>query len=660
MSSAAAGRVNTHNERDKLREIVVGMETTEIPSRLAAIEHYLEADSTDRAKRFREFRLELAGLKAGGDAYSANEYARRAVSPLLDYTSLAVLSKFRSDVPQSDVLRVAVLGGPTTTQLVQYIDVFLWGERIPAKLYQCDFGLFRQEILLDGSGLDEFAPHIVFLAVDAHDISQFPGPDASDAQVEDLIQRESDSWTGLWETARRKWNCIVIQNTFASAGYPALGSFAARVRSSAESFVGAANQRLASTAPTHVVIHDIRLLVNDVGGRQWYDPRFHLEAKMPCAPECLVPYAHSVVALIRAIRGKSKKVLVLDLDNTLWGGIVGDVGVDGIQLGQGSAEGEAFLAFQSYAKSLCDRGILLAVCSKNDDGRAREPFEKRRDMLICLDHISCFRANWGDKPSNLKAIAASLNLGLDSFVFVDDNPAERALVRRVLPEVSVPDMPEDPAGYPHAVSLHHYFETVSCTAEDIQRSRYYRDNALRTEMAHGTDLDSFLKSLDMVALCQPVGPINIQRVTQLLNKSNQFNLTTRRYTQAQVEAIAASPDWTTLTLSLRDRCGDNGLISILFFERDCAVLRIDTWLMSCRVLQRGVESFALAKAVATAKAMGCGVLEGRYIPSGKNEMVRDHYPRLGFESVGTEADASVFRLAVAGWTAAHSHIREES
>jgi len=262
---------------------------------------------------------------------------------------------------------------------------------------------------------------------------------------------------------------------------------------------------------------------------------------MPCGPGCLVTYAHSVVSLLRAVRGQSKKVFVLDLDNTLWGGEVGELGPGGIRIGQGSGEGEAFLAFQQYLKEIKERGVLLAVCSKNDAEKAREPFEKRSDMILKLSDISCFVANWENKPANIVAIARQLNLKLESFVMIDDRSAERAMVRRLLPEVAVPDLPEDPAGYIQSVALHRYAETVSFTREDVSRSRYYAENARRTEMLdRSSDIDSFLASLQMQMSVQPVNQLNLERATQLINKSNQFNLTTRRYTQAQIQEMGES------------------------------------------------------------------------------------------------------------------------
>jgi FkbH-like protein len=318
-----------------------------------------------------------------------------------------------------------------------------------------------------------------------------------------------------------------------------------------------------------------------------------------------------------------------------------------VRLGQGSGEGEAFLAFQRYAKELQQRGVILAVCSKNDDEKAREPFEKREDMILKLSDISCFVANWDNKADNIRAIADRLDLKADSFVFADDNPAERALVRRLAPEVAVPDMPEDPAGYVQALAAHRYFETVSFTREDSARSRYYTENAQRREMAaRSSDISSFLASLSMRMTVAPISELNIERATQLVNKSNQFNLTTRRYTLAQVREMAEGPEWRTLTFSLRDSLGDNGLISVLLLQKRGQALVVDTWVMSCRVLKRGVEFFTRNEIVALARQEGCSQILGTYIPTAKNGMVQNHFPELGFAAVGSDGEQTFWSLAI--------------
>jgi FkbH-like protein len=289
---------------------------------------------------------------------------------------------------------------------------------------------------------------------------------------------------------------------------------------------------------------------------------------------------------------------------------------------------------------------VLAVCSKNDEQVARQPFLLRDDMILRLEHISCFIANWTNKADNLREIAGRLELGLDSFVFVDDNPAERAVVRRFLPEVAVPDMPEDPAGYIPALAKHRFFETISWTSEDASRAKYYSQNAERVQMASRfQDLGSFLESLVMRAKVEPVNRLNIERVAQLVNKSNQFNLTTRRRTLAQIEELAGNPNWITLTISLADRLGDNGLISVIFLRKSGKRVEIDTWLMSCRVLQRTVEQLALNEIVTLCGEHGCSTVTGVYIPTQRNGMVRDHYASLGFEPAGAEGEVTYWTLS---------------
>jgi FkbH-like protein len=609
---------------------------------------YLQADASGRARLFPQFikALEAQARTPG----AARSWAAQAVSPDLDYSSLRRLRKFLAPEPNAAdkvCVRVAVLGGPTTTQLVELIGVFLAGANIPVQVFEGDYGLYRQEILTPGSDLDRFAPQIILLATGAREISRFPAQHATPTEIEALAEAELDGWARLWDAAGKAWGATVIQNNFECEPWGIFGHYAARHPASRVHYTDRLNRLFSERAPANVVLHDLRALAAEAGAGQWFDPRFYLEAKMPCGPEALVGYAHSVMALIRAAVGRSKKVLVLDLDNTLWGGVVGDVGPGGIQVGQGTGEGEAFAAFQAHAKGLQERGIVLAVCSKNDEANAREPFQTRPDMVLKLEDFACFLANWKDKAENLRTIAASLDLGIDSLVFVDDNPAERALVRRLVPDVATPDMPEDPAGFIQALAKHRYFEAVSYTAEDSQRSAYYVQNARRAELAsRSEDLAAFLASLEMVARIEPVGRLNLERVAQLVNKSNQFNLTTRRYTAAEIERLSADENWRTLTISLRDNVGDNGLISVLLMRRTGMTLTIDTWLMSCRVLQRGVEQLALSLAIRQARELGCDRLTGVYVPTAKNGMVKEHYARLGFTRAGNEGETTFWDFLI--------------
>jgi FkbH-like protein len=624
------------------------------------LQSYLQLDAPRRKSSFAQFHGTLKKLHKSGEADSATRWAARAVSPLLDYSSLMALGRFVSagsgGAQPKAAKRFAILGGPTTLQLRQLIEVFLAGEGIAVEVYEADYGLFRQEILSDGSGLDEFGPEIIFLATDARDVRNFPPIGANESTVARLADAEINAWEQLWERARSRWNASLIQNNFALPPHSIFGHFASRHPASREHYLARLNHLLAENAPGSVILHDLNSLAAEAGASSWFDSRFYYEFKMPCGPDCLPTYAYSVTVLLRAHLGRSKKVLALDLDNTLWGGVVGDLGAGGIKLGQGSGEGEAFLAFQQFAKDLAQRGIILAVCSKNDADKAREPFEKRADMVLRLSDISAFVANWENKADNLRTIANRLALNLDSFVFVDDNPAERALVRRFVPEVAVPDLPEDPAGYIAAVSRHRYFELTSFTQEDRSRSQFYAENARRDALkSEATDLATFLRSLAMNMLVEPVTELNIERATQLINKSNQFNLTTRRYSLAEIRETSKSPEWRTRTFSLRDQLGDNGLISVILLSRRGNDLVIDTWVMSCRVLQRGVEQFIRNELVDLCRAENCDHLIGSFIPTAKNGMVGDLYGRLGFSQSGSDGETTLWQLSVGNGVAPLPH-----
>ncbi len=347
---------------------------------------YLQLDAPARRPRFADFVGALKAVSQQEDPETARGWAARAVSPLLDYSSLMKLRRYvngpNAGTNAGRVVRLAILGGPTTIQLRQLIELFLANEGIAAEMYEAEYGLFRQEILTPGSGLDQFGPEIVFVATGARDLTRVPPLEADAAAVEQFAETELSDWLQLWETARSRWNATLIQNNFDIPFDRILGHYTLRHPAARENYLARLNRQLADAAPAFVVMHDLNALAAEAGAAGWFDPRFYHEFKMPCGAECLPVYAHSVVSLLRAMLGRSKKVLALDLDNTLWGGVVGDLGPGGIKFGQGSGEGEAFLAFQRYAKDLSLRGIVLAVCSKNDPEKAREPFEKRADMVL--------------------------------------------------------------------------------------------------------------------------------------------------------------------------------------------------------------------------------------------------------------------------------------
>lgn len=402
------------------------------------------------------------------------------------------------------------------------------------------------------------------------------------------------------------------------------------------------NRRLAEHAiASGDLLLDTAALAETVGLGRWHNPTQWNVAKIPFDARFGPLYADHVGRLVGAVRGKSKRALVLDLDNTLWGGVIGDDGLDGILLGQGDATGEAHLDVQSAALSLKSRGVVLAVSSKNDEAVARKAFTDHSEMLLREKDIALFQANWSDKATNIKAIADEMALGLESFAFLDDNSFERTLVRSKLPDVAIPELPGDPAYFARTLFAAGYFEAVAFSDDDRKRADFYRENAVRAALkVNAGDITSYLLSLRMTADFRPFDRQGLSRIAQLINKSNQFNLTTRRYTEPEVEALIDDQDALTIQVRLVDDLGDNGMISVIICRRHGKRWLIDTWLMSCRVLGRRVEEAVLNEIAHHAREFGITEIEGVYIPTARNQMVAEHYDKLGFRHVDTDASGS--------------------
>ncbi len=605
----------------------------------AVLETFLAASGTDQRDLFKALVAKIREATDAGQFDQAATALRRAIFPATDYTSAQTLMRLRQKLQgmtaAAPKIKLAVLGSFTTKQLVSLIDLHLFAMGVEVEIYEGDYGVFRQEIFDSGSGLHEFAPQILFLATTWRDLAHRPAFDGEQAEISRLIKAEQSDWSGLWCAANKNLGCQIIQNNFTIPAWRSFANHELRHPGSLGRYLTLMNQSMTEAAQPFVTIHDVDHLASVWGRWRWDDPRFFHQAKLPCDPECLVDYAHSVASIVAAQSGLAKKCLVLDLDNTLWGGVVGDDGLGGIRLGQGHPEGEAFLDFQKYVKSLRQRGVLLAVCSKNRQETALEVFEKHPEMALRREDISCFVANWENKADNLRTIARTLNIGLDALVFVDDNPAERAIARQLVPEVAVPELPDDVTSYTRILEQHRYFQVLSVGAEDLRRTEYYRADAMRREVqVSAGDLESYLQSLEMVAQIGPITSLSLERSAQLIQRSNQFNLTTRRRSTAELSALLEDKTWITCTVSLADRFGDNGLISVLLARANGEMLEIDTWLMSCRVLKRGVEQFLLNHLCSLARDRGLKTIRGDYIPTPKNDLVRDHYRSLGFAKVG--------------------------
>jgi FkbH-like protein len=411
------------------------------------------------------------------------------------------------------------------------------------------------------------------------------------------------------------------------------------------------NRRLAQHAQQQfLLLLDVNALAGLVGTGQWSAGRYWYAAKYPFATSMIPLYADHVMRILAAQMGRSRRVLVMDLDNTMWGGIVGDDGIEGLALGSGSPLGDVYSALQRMALSLKERGIILCVSSKNDEAIALDAFRNHPEMILKEDDIVAFRVNWDDKAANIKAIADAIDLGLDSFVFLDDNPAERKRVREALPSVAVPELPDDPSDWLAVFQAAGYFEQASFSKEDRLRAGFYKANALRAaQMERIGDHDDYLRSLAMTLSIAPFDSTGRKRIVQLIAKSNQFNLTTRRYSEAEIAAMQSNPAVFAIEARLQDIFGDNGMISVVICRQTGPSWEIDTWIMSCRVLGRRVEESLLQYLVEQARFRGITEIIGRYIPTAKNGLVRDHFSRLDFIQTGSQNGETTWRLAVSSY-----------
>ncbi len=578
------------------------------------------------------------GVASGGDLRSLSGLALNLNQMTRLHKAMARIEDFSPLSP----LRLATLSNGTTDFMTSAIAVSALRHGIAVDLVDVPFGMVAQQAFDANSKLYQGKPDVVLLALDHRELPLGKNADEALAHVEAICQAISETCGAL----------IIVQ-TLAAVPEPLFGNFDSLYGPSPRARIESFNAGLLQMVEQgSQVLLDVAVIAATAGLDKWHDPVQWYLAKLPFAQTCLPLYADYVGRLLGAVKGKSRRCLILDLDNTIWGGVIGDDGLDGIVLGQGDPAGEAFLAVQRMALTLRDRGIMLAVCSKNTDEIARQPFREHPEMLLKEEHITVFQANWEDKASNIEAIAAELNLGLDSLVFLDDNPAERAQVRAALPDVAVPEIPGDPAFYPRILAAAGYFDAISFSSEDGDRVAQYQANAKRLEVkSKSRDLGDYLGSLDMVLTVKPFDDIARPRITQLVNKSNQFNLTTRRYTEQQIADFEADEKTRTFQARLEDSFGDNGIICIVICQVRDEVWEIDTWLMSCRVLGRRVEEALLNTIALAAKTEGARFLNGLYIPTPRNELIKDHYQKLGFEFLEQQDDgAFLWRLDLALFT----------
>lgn len=573
----------------------------------------------------------------------------------ITFQQLKKLSK--TDASALPQYSLAVLGDCATQHLATALRGYGVSVGIRLNVFDADYDQIDAQVMAPDSELYRFAPQGVLLQMCTEKLQEAfydRPPEARASFAEDTYARIRQIWSRIGS----RIPATVLQCNFPLIDDGVFGQFGNKTEQSFLFQQRKLNYLLMQGCQEakNTFLIDLDALQTALGRSTFADPKLYYVAKMPISLAALPAAAKLVVDVVRSLQGTVKKCLVLDLDNTLWGGVIGDDGLSGIQIGE-LGTGHAFSDFQKWLKELKNRGILLTVCSKNNEDTAKEPFEKHPEMVLRLEDFSMFVANWEDKARNIRTIQQSLNIGMDSMVFLDDNPFERELVRTMIPEITVPELPEDPALYLQYLRGLDLFETASYSREDAGRTEQYREKAQRAAFeASFQSYDDYLEALQMRASAAAFDPFHYPRIAQLTQRSNQFNLRTVRYTEAEIEALAQDDSRIGLYFTLKDKFGDHGLISVVVLEKQPEdTLFISEWLMSCRVLKRGMEEFIVDKILSVAAQQGFRRVVGEYIPTPKNAMVKDLYEQLGFARL----ENGRFQAEVSGFPYHKTFIAEE-
>ncbi len=537
--------------------------------------------------------------------------------------------------------RIAILGGSTTSDIKLILELFLLNYGIRPEFYESEYNQYYQDAVFGNPELDEFKPDLVFVHTTSRNITDFPKITDTPEQIDALVEETMGRFGQIWSSLAERYKCTVIQNNFEQPYFRLLGNCDFSNIHGRLNFINRLNGRFCQYAQTHenFFINDINYVSAVYGIKKWADPGDWYRYKYALSVSAIPDFAFNLAHIIKAVYGRNKKAFALDMDNTLWGGIVGDDGPENIRIGHEDAESELFTEFQQYIKAHKDLGILLTVASKNDEENALAGLA-RPDSTLKQDDFIIIKANWENKDRNIANIASELNIGSDSFVFVDDNPVERALVENQIPGISVPQVGA-PETYIDVLDSNGFFEVTGISEEDLKRGGMYKANMERAKAsASFENYDDYLKSLDMKAEIKPFAPVYMARIAELTNKSNQFNLTTKRCSQADIENFASDPDYITLYGRLEDRFGDNGVVAVTFGHAEGDTFHIDLWLMSCRVLKRGMEFAMMDELIAQAKSRNITKIKGYYYPTAKNKMVRDFYALQGFTKTSEDEEGN--------------------
>jgi FkbH-like protein len=526
---------------------------------------------------------------------------------------------------------IAILGGSTTSEVKNILELFLLKNGIEPSFYESDYNKYYEDAVFGGSELNRFNPDVVYIHTTSVNIHCYPKITDDIENSNKLIDIEKEKYKLIWSSLS-KYNCTIIQNNFDFPNDRSLGNLDCYSTNGKTYFINQLNLWFSkkSIEIKNLHINDINYLSSYIGLQKWFSQSLWCQAKYAISMECIPELAFNISKIINSLFGKNKKCLILDLDNTCWGGIIGDEGINGICIGVETPVSEAHYLFQKYIKELKDRGVILAVCSKNDFENAKKGFD-HPDSILKFDDFVSFRANWSDKPKNILEIAKEINIDLNSMVFIDDSPVERDAVLFQIPDVSVPDIGSDISDFIKYIDRSGYFEPTTLSGDDIKRNNYYKENNIRlAEHVLFKSYDDFLESLNIILEVRVFSRIYLDRITQLINKTNQFNLTTKRLAFGEVEDIYSSDKYIKIYGKLKDKFGDNGLISVIICKLNVNYCHINLWLMSCRVLKRGVEFAMFDELVRKCLKFNVVKIVGYYYKSDKNTMVSSLYKKLGF------------------------------
>ena len=553
--------------------------------------------------------------------------------------------------------KIAILGGSTTNGIADQLELFLLWQGIKPTFYQSEYNQYWQDAMF-GRELREFKPDFIFIHTSNRNIARYPDMSMKSGDVDLLLKSQTEHFTAMWDKLREDIGCPIIQNNMEMPYWRLLGNKDCADIHGRVSFVTRINQGFYEYAQSHdnFFIHDINYLSASLGLEQWSNPLYWNMYKYALAVPLIPEFAFSLSKIFASLLGRNKKVLALDLDNTLWGGVVGDDGAEGIVVGQEVPMGQAYCEFQEYLKAQKQLGVLLTVCSKNDEENAIAGLNHPDGVLRPRD-FTLIKANWEPKSLNIEQTAKELNLLPESIVFVDDNPAEREIVKGTLP-CEAPPM-ESIEGYIRTLDKGGYFEVTNFSEDDLKRGEMYKQNAERAKMQSAfADYGEYLDSLEMKAEIADFSPINLARITQLTNKSNQFNLTTKRFTPAEMEQVYKSADYIRLCGRLEDKFGDNGIVSVVIGKKDGVALDIELWLMSCRVLKRDMELAMLDTLAEEAARQGIEVLRGHYYPTAKNNMVKNLYGDFSFDKISEDNEGNtLWEYNIRGYQKKNRHIK---